>query len=154
MELLYNYCSSRGKFTASWKVNLQNLLSWAASCPPILGNFVLPPNVFKVKNSHLIFFQNQKQYNCQADQWSRMFLNFSKIISFGLWLPAVQPCNWAGFRISLSREGAIFRDEIENFFLLSPGETRSRLSYDHSRISRRERDYILLFSCFKTRSRL
>ena len=33
-------------------------------------------------------------------------------------------------------------------------ETRSRLSYDHSRISRRERDYILLFSCFETRSRL
>ena len=39
-------------------------------------------------------------------------------------------------------------------FLLSPGETRLRFSYDHSRISRRERDYILLLSCFETRSRL
>ena len=38
--------------------------------------------------------------------------------------------------------------------MLSPGETRSRLSYDHSRISRRERDSILLLSCFETRSRL
>ena len=36
--------------------------------------------------------------------------------------------------------------------MLSPGKTRSRLSYDHSRISRR--DSILLLSCFETRSRL
>ena len=40
-----------------------------------------------------------------------MFLNFSKIISFGFRLPALQPCHWVGFRISLSREVAIFRDE-------------------------------------------
>ena len=38
--------------------------------------------------------------------------------------------------------------------MLSPGETRSRLSYDHSRISRQERYYILLLSCFEMRSRL
>ena len=64
------------------------------------------------------------------------------------WFPSVQHCNWFGFRISLSlsRDGAIFRDEIENYFFL--------LSYDHSRISRRERDSILLLSCFETRSRL
>ena len=64
--------------------------------------------------------------------------------------------HWVGFRISLTLERRCnFRDEIENlFFLLSPGETRSRLSYDHSRILRRERDLILLLSCFETRSRL
>ena len=47
-----------------------------------------------------------------------------------------------------------FETKSRIIFLLPPGETRSRLSYDHSRISRRERDYILLFSCFETRSRL
>ena len=36
-----------------------------------------------------------------------------------IWFPSVQHCNWFEFRISLSlsREGAIFRDEIENIFL-------------------------------------
>ena len=38
--------------------------------------------------------------------------------------------------------------------LLSPGEIRSRLPYDHFHILSRERDYILLFSCFETRWRL
>ena len=47
-----------------------------------------------------------------------------------------------------------FETRLRIIFLLSPGETRSRLSYDHSRISRRERDSILLLSCFETRSRL
>ena len=41
------------------------------------------------------------------------------------------------------------RQDRESFFLPSPGETRSILSYDHSRISRREQDYTLLFSCFE-----
>ena len=62
-----------------------------------------------------------------------------------------------GFRIfySHSREKVqFFETRLRIIFLLSPGETRSRLSYDHSRISRRERDYIMLFSCFETRSRL
>ena len=61
---------------------------------------------------------------------------FSKIISFGLWLPAVQPCNWVGFRISLSREGAIFRDEIENYFSCS-------------RLARRDRDYHMTILVFR-----
>ena len=80
---------------------------------------------------------------------------FSKIISFGLWLPAVQPCNWVGFRISLSREGAIFRDEIENYFSCSHLARRDRdyhmtilvfrdeneITYCYSRVSRRDRDF-------------
>ena len=35
-----------------------------------------------------------------------------------IWFPSVQHCNWFGFRISLSlsREVAIFRDEIDNYF--------------------------------------
>ena len=97
-----------------------------------------------------------KQYNCQADQWPCMFLIiFFKIISFGLWLPAVQPCNWVGFRISLSREGAIFRDEIENYFSCSRLARRDRdyhmtilvfrdeneITYCYSRVSRRDRDF-------------
>ena len=67
----------------------------------------------------------------------------------------MQLCYWVGFRISLSlsREGAIFRDEIQNFSC--------------SHLARRDRDYhmtilvfrdkneiTLLFSCFETRSRL
>ena len=55
---------------------------------------------------------------------------------------------------TLERRCNFSRRDWELFFLLSPGETRSRLSYDHSRISRRERDSILLLSCFETRSRL
>ena len=55
---------------------------------------------------------------------------------------------------TLERRCNFSRRDWELFFLLSPGETRSRLSYDHSRISRRERDSILLLSCFDTRSRL
>ena len=84
---------------------------------------------------------------------------FSKIISFGLWLPAVQPCNWAGFRISLSREGAIFRDEIENYFSCSHLARRDRdyhmtilvfrdeneITYCYSRVSRRDRDFTKSF---------
>ena len=84
---------------------------------------------------------------------------FSKIISFGLWLPAVQPCNWVGFRISLSREGAIFRDEIENYFSCSHLARRDRdyhmtilvfrdeneITYCYSRVSRRDRDFTKSF---------
>ena len=55
---------------------------------------------------------------------------------------------------TLERRCNFSRQDWELFFLLSPGETRSRLSYDHSRISRRERDSIMLLSCFETRSRL
>ena len=42
--------------------------------------------------------------------------------------PSVQHCNWFGFRISLSlsREGAIFRDEIENYFSCFPLGERDR----------------------------
>ena len=103
-----------------------------------------------------------KQYNCQADQWSVIMHvsdYFSKIISFGLWLPAVQPCNWVGFRISLSREGAIFRDEIENYFSCSHLARRDRdyhmtivvfrdeneITYCYSRVSRRDRDFTKSF---------
>ena len=82
---------------------------------------------------------------------------FSKIISFGFWLPAVQLCNWVGFRISLSlsREGAIFRDEIENYFSCSHLAKRDQdyhrtilvfrddkeITYCYSRVSRRDRDF-------------
>ena len=63
---------------------------------------------------------------------------FSKIISFGFRLPAVQLCNWFGFRTSLtlSREGAIFRDEIENYFSCS-------------RLARRDRDYHMTILVFR-----
>ena len=85
---------------------------------------------------------------------------FSKIISFGLWLPAVHPCNWVGFRISLSREGAIFRDKIENYFSCSHLARRDRdyhmtilvfrdeneITYCYSRVSRRDRDFKNHFS--------
>ena len=54
----------------------------------------------------------------------------------GLQLPAVQPCYWVGFRISLSREGAIFRDEIENYFSCS-------------RLARRDRDYHMTILVFR-----
>ena len=42
--------------------------------------------------------------------------------------PSLQPCNWIGFRISLSlsRESAIFRDEIENYFSCSHPARRDR----------------------------
>ena len=62
--------------------------------------------------------------------------------------------NCRGLTIILEKRCNFSRRDWELFFLLSPGETRSRLSYDHSRISRRERDSILLLSCFETRSRL
>ena len=62
----------------------------------------------------------------------------SKIISFGFQLPAVQLCYCVGFRISLSlsREGAIFRDEIENYFSCS-------------RLARRDRDYHMTILVFR-----
>ena len=59
-----------------------------------------------------------------------------------------------GLTLTLEKRCHFPRRDWELFFLLSSGETRSWLSYDHSRISRRERDYILLLSCFETRSRL
>ena len=60
-----------------------------------------------------------------------------------IWFPSVQPCNWVGFRISLSlsREGSIFWDKIENFFL--------------ALIWRDEIEIIIWpFSYFETRTRL
>ena len=72
------------------------------------------------------------------------------------WFPSVQHCNWFGFRISLSlsREGAIFRDKIENYFSCSRLARRdwdyhmtilvirdeSRITYFCSPVSRRDRD--------------
>jgi hypothetical protein len=71
----------------------------------------------------------------------------------------VQPwhCNWFGFRISLSlsREGAIFRDEIENYFSCSRLARRDRdyhltilvlrdeneIPFCYSHVSRRDRDF-------------
>ena len=55
-----------------------------------------------------------------------------------IWFPSVQHCNWFGFRISLSlsREGAIFRDEIENYFSCS-------------RLARRDRDYQMTILVFR-----
>ena len=58
-----------------------------------------------------------------------------------------------GLTLTLKRRCKFARWDWELSFLLSPGETIWRLSYNHSRILRRERDFILLFSCFKTRSR-
>ena len=82
---------------------------------------------------------------------------FSKVISFGLRLPVVQLCNWFRFRfsLSLSREGAIFRDEIENYFSCSHLARRDRdyhmtilvfrdeneITYCYSRVSRQDRDF-------------
>ena len=62
----------------------------------------------------------------------------SKIISFGFRLPAVQLCNWVGFRISLSlsREVTIFRDEVENYFSCS-------------HLARRDRDYHMIIFVFR-----
>ena len=71
-----------------------------------------------------------------------------------IWFPSVQHCNWFGFRISLSREGAIFRDEIENYFSCSRLARRDRdyhmtilvfrdeneIPFCYSRVSRRDRD--------------
>ena len=68
----------------------------------------------------------------------------SKIISFGF-----------RFRISLSRKGAIFPDEIENYFSCSHLARRDRdyhmtilvfrdeneITYCYSRVSRRDRDF-------------
>ena len=53
-------------------------------------------------------------------------------------MPAVQLCYCVGFRISLSlsREGAIFRDEIENYFSCS-------------RLARRDRDYHMTILVFR-----
>ena len=58
-----------------------------------------------------------------------------------------------GLTLTLEKRCHFPRRDWELFFLLSSGETRSWLSYDYSCISRRERDYILLLSCFETRSR-
>ena len=66
----------------------------------------------------------------------------------------MQHCNWFGFRISLSREGAIFRDEIENYFPCSRLARRERyfhmiilvfrdeneITQYHSHVLRRDRD--------------
>ena len=74
-----------------------------------------------------------------------------------IWFPTVQLCNWFGFRISLSlsREGAIFWDEIENCFSCSRLARRDRdyhmtilvfrdeneIPFCYSRVSRRDRDF-------------
>ena len=59
-----------------------------------------------------------------------------------------------GLTLTLEKKCHFLRRVSDSFFGLSSGKTRSWLSYEHSPISRRERDYILLFSCFETRSRL
>ena len=61
-------------------------------------------------------------------QWILFMILFIK--NHIIWFPSVQHCNWFGFRISLSLswEGAIFRDEIENYF-------------SYSRLARRDPDY-------------
>ena len=69
----------------------------------------------------------------------------------------MQPCNWIGFRISLSlsREGANFRDETENYFSCShlarqDGDyhmiilvfrDENEITYCYSHVSRRDRDF-------------
>ena len=74
--------------------------------------------------------------------------------------PSLQPC-WVGFKISLSllRESAIFRDEIENYFSCSHLARRDRdyhmtilvfrdeneIRYCYSHVSRRDRDFIKSF---------
>ena len=71
--------------------------------------------------------------------------------------PSLQPCNWVGFKISLSlsRESAIYRDEIENYFSCSHLARRDRdyhmtilvfrdengIRYCYSHVSRRDRDF-------------
>ena len=59
-----------------------------------------------------------------------------------------------GLTLTLEKRCHFPRRDWELFFLLSSGETRSWLSYDHSRISRREWDYIYLFSCFSWSSEI
>ena len=87
---------------------------------------------------------------------SFLFL-ISKIISFGFQLPAVQLCYCVGFRISLSlsREGAIFQDKIDNYFSCSHLARRDRdyhktilvfrdeneIPFCYSHVSRRDRDF-------------
>ena len=62
---------------------------------------------------------------------------------------------WVGFRISLSREGAIFQDKIENYLSCSRLARRDRdyhmtilvfrdedeITYCYSHVSRRDRDF-------------
>ena len=74
-----------------------------------------------------------------------------------IWFPSVQHCNWFGFRISLSlsREGAIFRDDIVNYFSCSRLARRdpdyhmtilvfrdeNEIPFCYSHVSRRDRDF-------------
>ena len=85
------------------------------------------------------------------------FFFISKIISFGFQMPAVQLCYCVGFRISLSlsREGAIFQDKIDNYFSCFHLARRDRdyhktilvfweeneITNCYSRVSRRDRDF-------------
>ena len=94
----------------------------------------------------------QRRQFCFVDDWYPYSVN--------LVLPQIlkqtdqalkQDCR--GLTLTLERTSNFLRQYWEFFLLLSPGETRSRLSYDYSRVSRRERDFILLFSCFETSSR-
>ena len=68
-----------------------------------------------------------KKYNCQAYH-----------ACFSLFIKNYIICNRVGFRISLplSREGAMFRDKIENYF-----------SYSH--LARRDRDYHMIIFVFR-----
>ena len=61
----------------------------------------------------------------------------------------MQHCNWFGFRISLSlsREGAIFRDEIENYFSCSHLVRRDRDYHMTILVFRDENAIRLLLSC-------
>ena len=69
------------------------------------------------------------------------FFFISKIISFGFQLPAVHLCYCVGFRISLSlsREGAIFQDKIDNYFSCS-------------HLARRDRDYHMTILVFRDKN--
>ena len=83
----------------------------------------------------------------------------TKITSYGFLLYSVQPCNWVVISLSLSRESAIFRDEIENYFSCSHLARRDRdyhmtilvfrdeneIPFCYSHVSRRDRDFRKLF---------
>ena len=73
-----------------------------------------------------------------------------------VWFPSLQHCNWFGFRISLSlsREGAIFRDEIENYFSCSRLVRRDRDYHMTILVFRDENEIPFCYSHFETRSRL
>ena len=88
--------------------------------------------------------------NHAAERWDlefvfqtpkKVFSNTTKklfIKNHNMCFPSLQPCNWIGFRISLSlsRESAIFQDEIDNYFSCS-------------HLARRDRDYHMTILVFR-----